>query len=304
MKKIILIALSIFVFSACSTETSLDDGKLKVVATTGMIADVVENIGGEFINVESLMGPGVDPHLYTPTASDISTLEGADVIFYNGLHLEGKMIEIFEAFEEEGREVHAIAESLDEERFIVNEDFVGAHDPHIWFDVMIWADSAEVIAEALEDFDSENALSYSANYEAYRLQLEQLDQWVRDEIASIPEQKRILITAHDAFAYFGQAYGLEVMGIQGVSTDADYGLKDLEDLIDIIVERDVKAIFVESSVSPKSIEALKAGVEAEGKVLEIGGELFSDAMGEPDTVEGTYLGMFEHNVSTIVNALK
>lgn len=290
--------------SACGEVVSVDNGKLHVVTTTAMVADIVENVGGDNVVVESLMGSGVDPHLYTPTASDISALENADVIFYNGFHLEGKMIEIFDAFEEDGRDIFAITRALPIDDVIVNESYPGAADPHIWFDVDLWIDATDYVGERLSEVDKANETSYVENLAEYKQELEELKLWVYEQIDTLPEDQRVLITAHDAFSYFGAAYGFEVLGIQGVSTDSDYSLQDLEQLIDLILERNIKAIFVETSVSSKSVEALQAGVEAEGAELKIGGSLYSDAMGEYGTEKGTYIGMFRHNVSTIVNALK
>ena len=304
MKKLILFLASVLSLSACQIAAGPGDDEIYVVTTTAMIGDMVQNIAGDEVYVESLMGTGTDPHLYTPTASDMNTLADADMIFYNGLHLEGKMIEIFESFEEEGRAIYAVADGVDVADLIESDANYQANDPHIWFDLEIWSDASEYVEDALVAFDAENEDLYRSNGELYRANLAELNEWAQDQINLIPEESRVLITAHDAFEYFGRAYGMEVMGVQGISTDSDYGLQDLERLIDTVIERNVSAIFIESSVSPKSIEALKAGVEAEGADLEIGGELFSDAMGAEGTEEGTHFGMVRHNVNTIVNALK
>ncbi len=286
-----------------------EDGKLQVVTTVGMLADMVENIAGDLVEVQALMGPGVDPHLYQPSAGDISKLENADGVFYVGLHLEGKMVEIFESLGEQG-DVYAVGEMIhsginDESRFLAADPSIGGtYDPHIWFDVDLWSRGVIIVEQALSDLDPENADVYQANADRYLSELGDLEIWVREQVEQVPAAKRVLITAHDAFGYFGRAYGVEVKGLQGISTSSDYGLKDLEEVIDFIVEREIKAVFVESSVPKKSIESLKEGVQAEGWNIEIGGELFSDAMGQAGTPEGTYVGMVKHNVNTIVNALK
>ena len=304
MKKLLILLLAMFSLAGCGTQVARDDGRVNVVATVGMVGDMVENIGGDFVSVKSLMGPGVDPHLYQPSAGDIAKLENADVVFYVGLHLEGKMVEIFESLAEK-KPVFALSDVLDEKLLLDPQvGQTGNYDPHIWFDVGLWSGTVVAVRDALSEFDPENAETYKVNAEAYLKKLTELDAWVQKGIDLIPENQRLMITAHDAFNYFGEAYGMDVRGIQGISTAADFGLKDLEKLIDLIVEREVPAIFVESSVSKKSIEALQEGVIARGWNVEIGGVLFSDAMGDFGTEEGTYLGMVRHNVNVIVNSLK
>lgn len=310
----------LFILSACSPQgsgpnsdlTNQNLGKIQVVTTVGMLADMVENVGGDLVEVQSLMGPGVDPHVYQPTAGDVQKLQNADLVFYVGFHLEGKMVETLDNLEN--------ARSL--ENYFYSTDFdlpaemdfdlicvEGSgknclHDPHIWFDVNLWSLGVDYVVSELSLFDAENSGIYGENGQEYFDELQNLDQWVEEQIQKIPEEQRVLITAHDAFEYFGQAYNMEVRGLQGISTATDFGLKDLENLVDFIVKRKIKAVFVESSVSSKSIEALQEGVAGEGFEVEIGGELFSDAMGNPETEEGTYVGMVRHNVNTIVNALK
>jgi len=273
---------------------------LNIVTTTGMIGDLAENIGGQQVTVTSLMGTGVDPHLYKATQGDLRKLMKADIIFYNGLHLEGKMQDIFEKMAR-NKAVYAVADNLPSNKVIHH----GVHmDPHVWFDIQLWLQAGDNVLKALIKHDPKHQAQYTENARRYFQKLTELDQWTAQQIASIPVQQRILITAHDAFGYFGQAYGLQVKGLQGVSTAAEFGLQDIKQLKDIIVANKIKAVFVESSVSPRFIESLVKGVEAEGHRLKIGGKLFSDAMGLANTAEGNYIGMVTHNVKTIVGALK
>ncbi|WP_246261619.1 metal ABC transporter solute-binding protein, Zn/Mn family [Thiomicrorhabdus cannonii] len=273
--------------------------QLNVTVTTGMIADLTENIGGENVKVTALMGSGVDPHLYKATQGDLRRLTQADLVLYNGLHLEGKMQEIFDKLARK-KPVFAISDRIAETRLLRHG---AVHDPHIWFDVQLWIEAGKRITEILAEQDPEHAKAYQQRAQNYLNKLAELDSWVQQQIQQIPQQKRILITAHDAFGYFGKAYGLNVMGLQGISTAAEFGLQDIKQLKDVIVANHINAVFVESSVSPRFIESLVKGVAAEGHQLHIGGELYSDAMGLADTPEGTYIGMVRHNVSTIVSAL-
>lgn len=289
----------------CGVETtpaSSTPGQLTVTATTGMIADAAAVVGGDHVNVTGLMGPGVDPHLYKATQGDLSKLSNADVIFYNGLHLEGRMADVLVKMAKQVNTVQ-VTESIPGSRLREPPEFNGHFDPHVWFDVQLWKFVVERIREAYKDIDPENAADYDANASAYLASLDALDEHARSAVATIPETARVLITAHDAFGYFGDAYGMTVMGLQGISTAAEYGLQDVDRLVNILVERKVKAVFVESSISSRSIEALIKGAAARGQTVVIGGELFSDAMGAADTAEGTYLGMVRHNVDTIVEAL-
>lgn len=273
---------------------------MNIVTTTGMIADLTKNIGGSAVKVTPLMGTGVDPHLYKATQGDLRKLMKADVILYNGLHLEGKMQEIFEKMARK-KPVYAVAENLPADKLLTDQ----AHsDPHVWFDIELWLKVGDNVLAALIKHNPKHKAQFKANAQQYFAKLTQLHNWTKQQIASIPQQQRILITAHDAFGYFGQAYGLQVRGLQGISTAAEFGLQDIKQLKDIIVANQIKAVFVESSVSPRFIQSLVKGVAAEGHKLTIGGELFSDAMGLANTPEGTYIGMVEHNVKTIVSALK
>lgn len=274
-----------------------DDARLNIAATTGMVGDLVQNIGGSRVRVTTLMGPGVDPHLYKPTPSDAAALRSADMIFYNGLYLEGKMSELFEEIEKQGGDVTAVAEAVDDARLIELPE-QGHYDPHIWFDVPLWAECVPVVQEALTKKDPDGADEYRKNAEAYAKELEALGQWCAEQARSIPEDRRILITSHDAFGYFGRAYGFQVVGLQGISTALEPGLADVAKLVDFIRQHKAQAIFVESSVPRAAIERV-----AEDAGVEIGGELFSDAMGAEGTPEGTYIGMARHNMRTIADAL-
>lgn len=276
--------------------------RITVVATTGMLADLARAITGDHAEVRALMGEGVDPHLYKPSPGDIRLLSSADVVLYNGLHLEGKMGEVLESL---GRKktVVAAAEGIDPARLLAPPEFEGQKDPHIWFDVSLWMEAAEVVRDALAKADPPRGPVYGVNAEKHIAALAALHEEVKAEIGRIPSDRRVLITAHDAFGYFGRAYGIEVLAIQGISTDSEAGLKDINHLVDVIVQRRVPAVFVESSVPRRTIEALIEGARARGQQVRIGGELFSDAMGPAGTPEGTYIGMIRHNVRVIVEGL-
>lgn len=276
--------------------------EVQVLATTGMIADAVREIGGELVRVESLMGPGVDPHVYKATHGDMKRLRQAQVVFYNGLHLEGRMVEIFHQLAR-SKPCIAVASALDETRLLRVDEVDTTVDPHIWFDVALWSTALTTIRDTLVKFDSSNAEQYESNYMRYATRLSELHAWVQARVAEIPDARRVLLTAHDAFGYFGRAYTIEVQGLQGINTAAEFGLYDVKTLVDLVLERDIKAVFVETSVSRKFVEALQEGVRARGGSVQIGGELFSDAMGLEGTAEATYIGMVRHNVNTIVQAL-
>ncbi|HEU5147469.1 MAG TPA: zinc ABC transporter substrate-binding protein [Chryseosolibacter sp.] len=277
--------------------------KIKIVTTTGMIGDAVKEIAGNHADVVSLMGAGVDPHLYKATHGDLERLTEADIIFYNGLHLEGKMGEVFEKLSRT-KPVIAVGDALPEEKLRKVPGFQGAYDPHIWFDVKIWSEALGAISTHLQEYDSAHARDYVDNHRQYLGKLDSLDKAVRQSILEIPENQRVLITAHDAFGYFGDAYNIEVRGLQGISTLSEFGLRDVTELVDFIIARKVKAIFVETSVSQRSIEAVVEGCRQKGWNVTIGGRLFSDAMGERGTPEGTYIGMVNANVKTIVESLR
>jgi manganese/zinc/iron transport system substrate-binding protein len=276
---------------------------LNIVTTTGMIADIAENVGGEHVQVTSLMGPGVDPHLYKASAGDVNRLQEADIIFNNGLHLEAAMGEVLERFDGSGAATVAVAEVIDPDKLQAPPEFQGFYDPHVWFNVAFWMEAVTAVQDTLAEIDPDHAADYAANAEAYLVELQELDAYVSEQAARVPEEQRVLITAHDAFNYFGSAYGFEVRGLQGISTASEASTADVQELARFIAERQIPAIFVESSVPPRTVEAVQAAVRAQGFDVQIGGELFSDAMGTPGTAEGTYTGMVRHNIDTIVGAL-
>lgn len=296
----LVVVMSIGLF-ACSNEEG-ENGKIKVTSTIGMIGDVVGNIGGEYVESTSLMKPGIDPHLYKATQGDINKLDEADIIFYNGLHLEGKMEDIFEKMSNEKPTV-PVTKNVSTSVLLEGDDG-SQFDPHLWFNVQYWISAAEVIRDELIALDEENKTYYENNADEYITKMKELDAYAKEQIASIPEENRILVTAHDAFGYFGEAYGIKVMGLQGISTESEVGSKDVSELRDFLVENKIKAVFVESSVPKKTIEAVIEGAKSMGHEVKIGGELYSDAMGDEGTKEGTYLGMVRHNVDTIVSNLK
>jgi len=281
-----------------------DDGRLRVTATTGMIADAARVVGGDRVAVQGLMGPGVDPHLYRASQRDLVRLTEADLILYNGIDLEGRMAQVLERLAAT-RPVVRVTDTIPVSDLRRVDDYgEAAYDPHVWFDAGLWMHVVERIRDAFIEHAPDGAETFAANAAAYLDELEALDAWTRDAIASIPEEARVLVTAHDAFGYFGAAYGIEVVALQGLSTAAEYGLRDVERVADLIVSRRVKAVFIETSLSPRAVEALVAGVRARGHEVAVGGELYSDALGAADSPTGTYAGMFRHNVETLVEALQ
>lgn len=276
--------------------------KHRVVTTVGMITDIVKNVGGDRVDVIGLMGPGVDPHLYKPTAKDLQRLGSADIIFYNGLHLEAKMGDVLGKISGNTKVV-AVSESIDKKLLLSPEEFNGQYDPHLWFDVTLWMMAVEKVRDTLIEFNPESREIYQNNAKQYLKELTELHKYVASQSERIPSQQRVLVTAHDAFNYFGKAYGFDVRGLQGISTVSEAGIADVQELAAFIAERKIPAIFVESSVPSRSLEAVKAAVKSKGFEVQIGGELFSDAMGSADTPEGTYIGMVRHNTDTIVKAL-
>lgn len=277
--------------------------RLRVVTTIGMITDVVQNVAGERVEVKGLMGPGVDPHLYKATRSDIATLNSADAVFYNGLLLEGKITDALIRVATAGKKVFAVTELIDPSYLLEPSEFQGHYDPHVWMDPRAWTQAVEAIRAKLLEIDSAGTQVYNANAEAYKRKLEELDRYAENALKSVPASSRVLVTAHDAFNYFGRRYGFEVLGIQGISTESEAGVKDIEQLVAVLVDRKIGAVFVESTVSKRNIQALIEGAAARGHTVRIGGELFSDAMGKSGTYEGTYIGMIDHNVSYIARAL-
>jgi len=278
-------------------------GPIRVVATTGIIADVAQRIAGPHARVEALMGPGVDPHLYKASESDVRRLSEADLVLYNGLHLEGKMGDILTKMART-RPVVAVTEEIPQDLLREPPEFLGQYDPHVWFDVSMWAKTLGPITRELSALDPEHAKEFEANAAALGKELDELDAWVKAQILTIPEPHRILVTAHDAFGYFGRRYGMQVVGIQGISTLSEAGLKDVDRVVSLVVDQKVPAIFIESSVPRRSIEAVQAAVRSRGHEAAIGGQLYSDSLGAAGSPAGTYPGMVRANVATIVNALK
>jgi manganese/zinc/iron transport system substrate-binding protein len=288
-----------------STNARADDERpaTKITCTVGMVADIVRQVAGTKAEVVGLLGTGVDPHLYKPTRNDIAKLRRADVVFYSGLLLEGKMTVVLERVARSGKPVHAVTSLIDLDALLEPPEFAGHYDPHVWMDVAAWSQAVSAVADSLSAYDPANEAYYRSNARKYKEHLQSLNAYITRVIASIPEDQRVLVTAHDAFNYFGRAYGIDVRGIQGVSTASEAGLEDINRLVDLIVQRKIAAVFVESSVSAKNVRALIEGANARGHQVVIGGELFSDAMGVSGTYEGTYIGMLDHNATTIARAL-
>ena len=276
---------------------------LKVTATVGMVADLVRNVGGDRVSVTQICGSGVDPHMFKATRDDLLVIRRADVVFYSGLMLEGKMSDVL-VKEARSRPVIAVTEALEGSVLLEPEDFAGHFDPHVWMDVSAWSKCVDVVANELSSFDPDGESVYRTNATAYQVELASLHEYGKKVIASIPESGRILVTSHDAFNYFGRAYGLRVLGVQGISTESEAGLQRINDLVNLLVNKRVKSVFIESSVSADNIEALVEGAKAKGREVKIGErELFSDAMGEDGTYEGTYIGMLDHNITMVTRGL-
>lgn len=276
---------------------------LNVVATTGMLADTVRAVGGERTAVHALMGTGVDPHTYRQTRSDIQRMTRADLVVWHGLFLEAQLEKFFHDLSRH-RRVVALTEAIPKDLLHASEDYPGRYDPHVWMDPKLWRYVVIATRDTLIDSDPEGRSTFEANAAVYLAQLDALDAQSRDQLAAVAKEARVLVTAHDAFGYFGRAYGFKVLGIQGISTESEASLNQIERLVKVLVERRIKAIFVESSVADRNVRALVEGAAARGRTVRIGGELYSDAMGAPGSREGTYLGMLEHNVATIATALR
>lgn len=276
---------------------------IRVVATTGMVGDLVRNVGGERVEVVILMGPGIDPHLYKASADDVVQLQRADIIFYSGLHLEAAMGEVLERMQSRSQTV-AVTGGIPREALLSSDEYDNLFDPHVWFDVALWRQTVDYVRDMLIDLDPGHASIYRANAESYGRQLDELHAYVQSQAALIPEDRRVLVTAHDAFRYFARAYGFEVHGLQGISTVVEAGTADVQSLADFIAARRIPAIFIETSVPQRTLEAVQSAVRARGFEVRIGGELFSDALGDPGTPEGEYIGMVRHNIDTIVTALQ
>lgn len=302
-RRLLAAGLVLAVLGLTGGATSAAEGKLRALSTIGMLGDLVARIVGETATAETLLGPGVDPHLYKLTRADVRRLLAADIVFYNGLFLEGKMADAMERAASAGRPVLAAAETLPKSYLLAPAEFAGAFDPHVWMDVSGWAQVAEAVCASLSDFAPELAPLFAVNARQLDSELERLDTYAREVLSTVPAEKRVLVTAHDAFSYFGRAYGFEVIGIQGISTESEAGLRRIQEIVDLLVARQIPAVFVETTVSDRNVRALIEGVAARGHEVVIGGSLYSDAMGEPGTYEGTYVGMIDHNVTTIARAL-
>lgn len=297
-------ALLAFLVVGISADVSAQSSrKLTVVTTTNIVGDTVRNVVGDAADVISLMAPGIDPHLYQATQGDLRRLAQADVIFYNGLQLEGKIGDILQRM---GRRTptYAVTEYITPDELLVDDSFGGVYDPHVWFDVSMWIKAVERVRDAMAEVDPGRADVYAANAARFIAELEALDDEVEALFASIPPDRRVLVTAHDAFGYLGHRYGIEVVALQGISTETEFGLADVRNLVDLLVERQISAVFVETSVSARGIQAVIEGARARGHSVEIGGELFSDSLGAGGTPEGTYIGMIRHNAATIAEALR
>ncbi len=273
-----------------------------VVATTSMIADAARQVGGERVAVTALMGPGVDPHAYRQTRSDIAAMLRADAVLWHGLYLEAQLEEFLLDLGNRKR-VFAVGEAAPRDRLIAHDDYSNKFDPHIWMDPSLWRSVVVAVRDALSEIDPDGAAAYAAGAERHLATIDMLNAYAAERLASVPAEQRVLVTAHDAFNYFGRAFDFEVLGIQGISTESEAGLRRIEELVDTLVTRGVTAVFVESSVSDRNVQALIEGAAARGHTVSIGGELFSDAMGPSGTYEGTYIGMIDHNVTGITRAL-
>lgn len=276
---------------------------IRVVTTVGMITDIVQIVGGSRAAVAGLMGPGIDPHLYKASERDVIRLQEADVIFYGGLHLEAGMARVLERMHESGFRTVAVTDRIDRSVLLAPPEFKGNYDPHVWFDVTLWMLAVEQVRNTLVEMDPGSGDLYRANAERYLAQLAELHAYVKAQAARVPPEKRVLVTAHDAFNYFGRQYGFEVLGLQGISTESQASTADVQHLAAYIAERQIPALFVESSVPRRNVEAVMAAVQARGFDVKLGGQLYSDAMGQAGTPDGTYIGMVRHNIDTIVAAL-
>lgn len=303
----LVVLISSFALASCSDSAGAGarerQGPLRVLTTTGIVGDLARRVAGEHAVVESLMSTGVDPHLYKASESDVRRMAEADLILYNGLHLEGKMADVLVKMARR-RPVMAVTDEIPREELREPPEFAGQYDPHVWFDVRMWSGCVEPIVRELSALDPEHGDDFRDNADVYSRELLELDGWVAERLAELPEDRRVMITAHDAFGYFGRRYGIEVVGLQGISTLSEAGLQDVERVVNLVVERRIPAIFVESSVPRRSIEAVRAAVRDQGHEVEVGGTLFSDSMGAAGSPEGTYPGMVRHNVNTLVEALK
>lgn len=289
--------------SEATRPENLSGKKYKVVVTTGMVGDLVRHVAAEHAEVIGLMGEGVDPHLFRPTANDNGKMMGADIIIYSGLMLEGPLQPALEQASKRGKIVAAVTENLPKDKVRFPEGFGHHPDPHVWGDVKTWTLCLDQVVDVLSEFDPDHAEDYKINAAAYRDELQGIDDYARKAIASIPENRRYLVTAHDAFEYFASAYNVQVKSVQGISTDSDPGVQDINELVDFLVENKIPAIFVEATVNSANLHAVIEGAKQQGWDVTIGGMLYSDSLGTPKTYEGTYIGMMDSNITTIARAL-
>lgn len=305
MKKILLLfALAITIFSSCTNERDNGGKGLTILCTTSIIGESLSHIVGDSVELKTMMGPGVDPHLYKPTPKDLTAMKNADVIILNGLHLEGKMSEVLGKLSK-GKTIIYMSDMIqDQTQFINHSGLENAQDPHFWFDTNLWKEALEGVTEKISEIDMKNASFYNSNWNKYKLEIETTEKVVEHEMEKIPDSLRILITNHDAFSYLGRKFNIKVRGLQGISTVAEFGLKDITDVVEFIIENKVKSIFIESIVSDKAMKAIVDGVKEKGGYVSIGGMLYADALGDAKSKEGTYLGMLEYNAKTIAVGLK
>lgn len=304
MKLNFLLYFILFLLGSCSLTDENDSGKIRVVTTTSIVTDIVKNIGGDKIEVSGLMGAGIDPHLYKASEGDVMKLANAEMIIYGGLHLEGKLVDVFSKIERLGKHPVDLGATIPEHFLHRSKDFGGNYDPHVWFNVELIKIESKSVAEAFKKYDSINADYYQANLDAYLVKLDDLQAEIIEMVQTLPKESRHLVTAHDAFGYFGDAYGFKVIGLQGLSTATEAGVKDMRRVSDYIVKHHIKSIFIESSVPVKTIEALQMAVRSRGHQVNIGGMLYSDALGNEGEEEGTYIGMMRYNVKSIIDGLK
>ncbi|WP_027964225.1 metal ABC transporter solute-binding protein, Zn/Mn family [Halalkalibacillus halophilus] len=303
MKWFTVIILSILLIGCGDgNESGSSSDTLQITTTTAQVGDVVQNIGGDVVEVEALMGPGVDPHLYQPTQSDIRKLGNADMIFYNGLNLEGNMIDVFEQMGD-SQPTFAVASSLNDDKLQQDMENPNEVDPHIWFSIEHWIQVSEFVKEKLTEHAPDHEETFTNNMDEYISELEELQAYGEEQFSHIPENQKILVTAHDAFGYFGTEFDFEVVGIQGLSTDSDYGVRDIQDVVSVLVDNEIPAVFTESSVPERAMQSVIDGAESRDHEVELGGELYSDAMGEEGSETGTYIGMYRYNIDTITEAL-
>jgi len=287
----------------CKIDPDRHKKELEIVCSTSIIRDCIQEIVGDSIRVKSLMGPGIDPHSYNPRPSDISLLNNATVVIYNGLHLEGKMAQLFEELGKR-KTVLSVSSGIARNELIVTDPKTGTTDPHIWFDTKIWLDGMSRIVEYLSRAYPKYRKQFEANFKTFRVKVEMEQKELKQELTVIPEERRVLITSHDAFHYFSRCFDVKVRALQGISTTQEPGVQDVVNLVNYIVEHQVKALFVEHSVSPKAIRTVIESCQRKGHHVRVGGTLYSDALGDADSPGKTYLMMLSHNVNTLIKGLK